>query len=331
MAPTSEPGDKKKSFEDQWKAKVAELVKEATDSDFEWVERVTASGYFEAKGRVTPVRAALLLDRNTHNRRISEAQVGTLSGILMRHEWKATHQGMAFYADGTLMDAQHRLIACVMSGIDLDPIMISTGYDKDDNDAIDAGVRRTAADAAGLAGVGEAAIKCQITDGWLKYKHQLEYGTKINLTNHQVKVKAVEFNKQLSSALAMADAVLKNCSIAPMSKKEIAARAFESVSAGWSPTYVTVLLTLICQGTADYDGAPTVFLSEAYQKDKDEKSKFKLTALERQAMFFKVAGLYAQKKRVAKSAIHWKSGTPLPPMAPPSDGTEPEPQPIAAE
>ena len=64
----------------------------------------------------------------------------------------------------------------------------------------------------------------------------------------------------------------------------------------------STLLTLINQGTADYDGAPTVFLSEAYQKDRDKKSRFSLAGLERQAMFHKVADLYAHKKRVTKEA-----------------------------
>jgi hypothetical protein len=104
-----------------------------------------------------------------------------------------------------------------------------------------------------------------------------------------------------------------------MSRKEVSARAFEMVQGGWSPAYVQTLLTLVNQGTADYEGAPTVYLSEAYSKDRDEKSKYKLTGLQRQAMWHKVANLYSHKAKVAKNAVAWKSGNPIPTMSPPSD------------
>ena len=129
------------------------------------------------------------------------------------------------------------MIACILTGIPLDPIMVSGGYAKDDNDAIDAGVKRTAGDAAALAGVKEAAVKCGIVEGWMKYRHQLEYGNKMTFTNHQIKVKAVEFDKELTAALSMADVIVKGCAIAVMTRKEIAARIFDMVNAGWSQTY----------------------------------------------------------------------------------------------
>ena len=312
----SDLSEKEMPFLERVEAEIATLVAQATEADKKRAEELAKPTFFGTNETITPMVAALIMARNSHNRRISNAQVDIIIGILMRGEWKRTHQGVAFYIDGTLMDGQHRLIASILAKMHLDPIMVSGGYAKEDNDAIDAGVKRTASDAAALAGVKEAAIKCGIIEGWMKYKHQLEYGAKMSFTNHQIKVKAVDFDKELTEALSLADLVLKDCAIAPMNRKEVAARIFEMINAGWSSVYAQVLLTLVNQGTADYDGAPTVFLSEAYQKDKDDKSKFKLTGLERQAMFHKVADLYAHKKRVTKSAIAWKPGTPLPPMKP---------------
>jgi len=311
--------DKPKTITEQVIDKVAELVIQATEADRQFVNRIRKPDFFGPAESVTPIQAALILEANSHNRRLSNAQFDLVMGILMRGEWKRTHQGIAFYDDGSLMDGQHRLGSSVLTGIPLSPIMISGGYGKDDNDAIDAGAKRTAADAAALAGVSEAALKCFIVEQWMKYEHMIDYGKGITFTNHQVKVKAMQHDADLTSAIALADTVMKACAIAVMSRKEIAARAFEMAQGGWSPVYIQTLLTLVNQGTADYEGAPTVYLSEAYSKDRDEKSKYKLTGLQRQAMWHKVASLYSHKAKVAKNAVTWKNGNPVPTLKPPAD------------
>ena len=311
--------EKTKSISEQVIDKVEELASQATDADYAFIDKIRKPDFFSSAATILPVHAALILKANGHNRRFSNAQFDLIMGILLRKEWKRTHQGLAFYEDGDLMDAQHRLGACVLTGIPLSPIMISGGYSKEDNDAIDAGAKRTAADAATLAGVANAALKCSIVEQWMKYDHLIRYGKGITFTNHQIKVKAIEHDKGLDKAIALADAIAKTCTLGPMSRKEVSARAFEMVQGGWSPAYVQTLLTLVNQGTADYEGAPTVYLSEAYSKDRDEKSKYKLTGLQRQAMWHKVANLYSHKAKVAKNAVAWKSGNPIPTMSPPSD------------
>jgi hypothetical protein len=314
-----ESEDKKKTLGEELNERIDELLAQVTDADRAFVEKVRQPGFFSPAETVTPVQSALILKANSHNRRISNAQLDMLMGILVRGDWKRTHQGMAFYEDGDLMDAQHRLGASVLSGIPLVGLMISGGYKKDDNDAIDAGTKRTAADAASLAGLHDAALKCYVVDQWMTYEHRLNYGKPISLTNHQVKVKAIEHDKALGAAIGRADLVVKQCAIAVMSRKEIAARDFEMVQSGWSPVFAQTMLTLVNQGTADYDGAPTVYLSDAYRLDREDKAKHKLTTLQRQAMWHKAVDLYAHKKRVSKNAIAWKIGNPMPGMAPASD------------
>lgn len=310
--------EKPLSIAEQVLIKTAELVAQATPADLAFVERLRQSGPVGTIEVLQPVHCALILDVNSHNRRFSSAQFDFLMGILMRKEWKRTHQGMAFYKDGTLMDSQHRCGASVLTGIALDPIMVSGGYEKDDNDAIDTGSKRTAADAAALAGLNDAPVKCAIIDAWMKYEHILQYGKSITFTNHQIKVKALEYDKALVRAIAVSDTIAKNCTLGPMTKKEVASRAFEMEQGGWSPAYILTLLTLVNQGVADYDNAPTVYLADAYNKDRDEKNKYKLTNLQRQAMWHKVAGLYSHKAKVAKNSVMWKPGNPVPPMSPPA-------------
>jgi hypothetical protein len=314
--------EKSKSTADQVVDKATELAAKATEADRQFVERLKKSGQPGTVEVLQPVHCALILEANNHNRAFKNASIDTLMGILHRNEWRLTHQGMAFYKDGSLMDAQHRAGASVLTDLPLNPIIVSGGYDKEDNDAIDAGIKRTAADAAALAGLADAKLKCAVVEAWMKYDHYSHTGEAITFTNHQIKVKAIELDKELQKAIAVADAVFKVCSIGPMIKKEVAARAFEMDRGGWSPAYIQTLLMLVNQGTADYEGAPTIYLSEAYSKDRDEKAKYKLTGLQRQAMWHKVAGLYANKSKVAKSAVQWKSGQPIPSLSPPAAGQQ---------
>jgi hypothetical protein len=310
---------KDKPLVEQVLDKVAELTAQASDADRALVEKLRQPDYGCSNLNITPVQAALILEHNGHNRNLNNPRLNSLMGVLVRGEWRPTHQGIAFYNDGVLMDGQHRLGACVLTDIPLAPIMVSGGFDKKDNVAIDAGGPRKAKDAAKLAGQIDADLKCAVVEQWMKYDHYLHYGSGISFTNTQITVKSLEHDAALVSAIAMADQVIKTCTLGPMTRKEIAARAFEMNQGGWSPVYTMTLLTLVNQGTADYDGAPTVFLSEAYSKDRDDKFKNKLSTLQRQAMWHKVAALYSHKSRVAKGTVMWKVGQPVPKMSPPAD------------
>lgn len=66
---------------------------------------------------VTPEMAAEWLKKNTRNRNVSDRMVDSLSREIAEGRWQVTHQGIGFYADGTLADGQHRLEAVVRAGI----------------------------------------------------------------------------------------------------------------------------------------------------------------------------------------------------------------------
>lgn len=66
---------------------------------------------------ITPSQAQqILTDRNTHNRRISANHVGRLSRDMADGNFLMNGDAVRFAADGTLLDGQHRLHACVQSG-----------------------------------------------------------------------------------------------------------------------------------------------------------------------------------------------------------------------
>jgi hypothetical protein len=99
---------------------------------------------------VTPKMAAEWLKRNTRNRSLSKAQVTLLANEIKAGTWRVTHQGIAFGADGTLFDGQHRLHAIIAAGTTV-PLMVTRGLSQQALDAIDTGNSRHAADVLAIA------------------------------------------------------------------------------------------------------------------------------------------------------------------------------------
>lgn len=100
---------------------------------------------------ITPAKAAELLDNNDSNRPVSAAVVRSFADAMRRGEWKVTHQGIALDSAGRLIDGQHRLTAAVEAGVPL-KVLVFTDVEPDTFDVLDAGKKRSAADALAIAG-----------------------------------------------------------------------------------------------------------------------------------------------------------------------------------
>ena len=86
---------------------------------------------------ITPELALKWLeDANTSNRNLSQRQVDKLAYDMVTGNWRTTHQGIAFYDDGTLADGQHRLAAIAKSGI-AQTMLVITGLSCADSIGID--------------------------------------------------------------------------------------------------------------------------------------------------------------------------------------------------
>jgi len=92
----------------------------------------------------------ILSNCNTHNRKISQAVVDKYATDMKNGKWKATHQGLAFDKNWTLLDGQHRLWAVIESGVTVE-MAVTTGMDKETLLAIDGGRARRAQDQVYLA------------------------------------------------------------------------------------------------------------------------------------------------------------------------------------
>ena len=102
-----------------------------TASDTEAANRIRQSGNAPAFVDITPGIAVVLLREGNRaiNRNLSVPGVRKLERAIVTGHWYMTHQGAAFYADGSLADGQHRLAAIAVGGktvkllvvCDLDP------------------------------------------------------------------------------------------------------------------------------------------------------------------------------------------------------------------
>ena len=100
---------------------------------------------------ITPLEAARMLQRNTHNRSLVPTQVAFLVNEIASGRWMRNGATILFSKEGELMDGQHRLSAIVKAGI---PAWCKIDYtiDKAAFPTIDTGRRRTPGDVLHIAG-----------------------------------------------------------------------------------------------------------------------------------------------------------------------------------
>lgn len=100
---------------------------------------------------VTPAIAKEWLSKNVANRKLKTNKVDQFARDMASGNWQPTHQGIAFYEDGTLADGQHRLKAIVQA--DKPVLMLVTmNLSKSALMAVDMGTPREAHDIAKIGG-----------------------------------------------------------------------------------------------------------------------------------------------------------------------------------
>lgn len=105
--------------------------------------------------RITPQKAADMLKHNTSNRKVNARLVERYAGAMKRGEWKLTHEGIAFNCDGSLVDGQHRLMACIQANVPFD-CYVFRQIDKEAFRVINSGKGRSAVDVLGMLGTDYA-------------------------------------------------------------------------------------------------------------------------------------------------------------------------------
>jgi hypothetical protein len=120
---------------------------------------------------ITPDDAERYLARNYNNRNVRPTKVAQWSGAMRRSEWTLNGDAIRFDVFGNLIDGQHRLLACVESGVSFATLVVR-GLPSRARNSIDVGAMRSPGDHLKEHGFpdpnGHAAA--------LGYLHRLETG-----------------------------------------------------------------------------------------------------------------------------------------------------------
>lgn len=100
---------------------------------------------------ITPERAQTLLEKMDVNRAVREGRVKSYASDLKSGNWLLTGESIKLDNAGVLIDGQHRLLAVIESGMDLETVVVY-GIDPDAQIAMDAGAVRSLADHLKFAG-----------------------------------------------------------------------------------------------------------------------------------------------------------------------------------
>lgn len=136
------------------------------------VEKSSRDFPYPVKMKMTPELAQeILSERNLNNRSIRNDRVDKYIKDIVNGNWSVINNGIGFYANGSLADGQHRLLAIAMAMIPVDVIVVF-GMEKESITAIDEGASRTTKDVANMMGISTTNQKLAATNYILEYKDQ---------------------------------------------------------------------------------------------------------------------------------------------------------------
>lgn len=118
---------------------------------------------------ITPELATALIQRNTHNRLVSQVTVNKYADDLRAGRWGMNGEAIKIAEDGTLLDGQHRLWAVIETGISLDMLVVR-GLPIKAQDTMDLGRKRSVSDALTIDRVKYASTVAAIAGLLLKLR-----------------------------------------------------------------------------------------------------------------------------------------------------------------
>lgn len=104
---------------------------------------------------ITPEVAADFLCSNDRNRKLKESQVARIAAVISRGFWRFNGETIKIDWNGQVVDGQHRLEACVRTGMPIDTLLV-TGLEPEVYHSLGGETPRTLADLLGQDGVASA-------------------------------------------------------------------------------------------------------------------------------------------------------------------------------
>lgn len=125
-----------------------------TAAALDWFNKLlkrSSRGVVSEKVTITPERAAVLFSRNPDNRNLREAKITQLASDLTQGKFHFNGESIIIANDGYLNDGQHRLFACLKTGISFDTILV-VGTERASRFSIDTGSAKSASDHLSVQG-----------------------------------------------------------------------------------------------------------------------------------------------------------------------------------
>lgn len=116
---------------------------------------------FSVIGKVTPELADRLLACNPHNRSVSKRIVSRYATDMRNGQWEFNGESIKVSCDGLLNDGQHRLSACLESGVTI-PMLFIFGLPRDSRLTLDQGLQRTVGHYFAMDGVTDANVAAAV-------------------------------------------------------------------------------------------------------------------------------------------------------------------------
>jgi hypothetical protein len=166
---------------------------------------------------ITPLEAMQILQKNPQNRSIRKQKIDAFARDMKSKRWKTNGESLKFREDDSLMDGQHRLLACVQADTSFETLCIY-GLDDDLHYTIDTGSARTLSDELAFRGETQTTNLSSILNLVWHYDHdtlaKLAYVTRsdvLELLNNEPNIRntvaSVHIGKKigvLASALGAA-------------------------------------------------------------------------------------------------------------------------------
>ena len=116
---------------------------------------------------ITPEMARKLLEQNTRNRKVSNANYATVYEAMTSGEWELNGEAIKIARDGKILDGQHRLLVCAENETPFQTLIVY-GLESATQDTMDTGKSRTAADVLAIEGYPSASNLATITLGVIR-------------------------------------------------------------------------------------------------------------------------------------------------------------------
>ena len=118
---------------------------------------------------ITPKKAKSWLENNNRNRNVSRTAVESYAQDMSNGSWLLTGESIKFNGDGTLLDGQHRLLACIEAGESFKSLVVR-GLSTESQEAVDSGIKRSFYHVLTIRGVPNASTCAAITRGLYQIK-----------------------------------------------------------------------------------------------------------------------------------------------------------------